>query len=231
MVSIGCLRRISIFALLVSPPPPPPTRLAYSEPFSSSLFRCLSTAAFYWRIRKDFSAGQAPVPEPIVLLFKDSVKLDKVRDAVLALGDDAPRVVIHFKRNTKEIMQHHIDPEYLRKEAKYQKYPFLFQQDFGLSAHMPDTDGTGGYSETSRETEDVEIRKRAAEWAEDSVGTWPSSYDEEYRRYALIPSLRVNYSAPNPKYEGSGYIFRVIRSCVDIFSQTNGNRSCFDKCD
>ena len=50
--------------------------------------------AYYWRVQRDYD----DVPEPTVLHFNPQAHaLDDVRDLVLGMGSDAPRIVLQVR--------------------------------------------------------------------------------------------------------------------------------------
>ena len=173
--------------------------------------------AYYWRVQKDF----APVPEPIVLIFNENIKLHTVRDAILELGENASRVVIHFKkRNFRRNPLLENDHNNKNNNKNDNSQSFRKQNFLDLS-----------FSSSTYYESNKDIRKRVIIWAKDSVGKWERNYSQELLRYGIIPSIRVNYTKINSNYIGARDIVRATRTCVEIFYPMRGNRSCFDKCD
>lgn len=60
--------------------------------FKSLPPRALSLSAYYWRTQRDYD----DVPDPRILYFDpDKDSLDDIKNAILAEGNDSPRIVLH----------------------------------------------------------------------------------------------------------------------------------------
>lgn len=87
---------------------------------------------------------------------------------------------------------------------------------------------------TSGTPPDEATLRRVLDWSENSVGTYPESYEAETHRYGKLPFLGGPFSgAINSALSMPGVaqdIIDDVRLCSQLLNPNMGNRSCFDKC-
>ena len=72
---------------------------------------------------------------------------------------------------------------------------------------------------------DEDTVRRLRAWADDSVGLWSRSYEQELNMYGMIvgASTISGYSMLNGKYNGK-YFLENVRLCKKVFAPMRGNR-------
>jgi hypothetical protein len=181
-----------------------PTALSSPAPcVPAPLFSCrgVATAAFYWRVQRDYEDA----PPPTVVLFDPKEPLDAVRARVVearaaAGAGGAPRIVLHASE------PHH--------PAAATAIP-AFLRTLPATPAVPATPD--------------DLRARGSAWATDSVGLYPNytTFGDEVRRYGQLPSLmRVARGAP-----AVASVVDNMRTCERVFQPPRGNRTCFQICE